>query len=78
MTILDTIGAAANPPRRRVIVFHYPHGVYGGPFWTWCWEIDGEPVDLVFNLPHFDTWAEAFSAADEALRRRIQGPEPQP
>lgn len=64
--ILSTI-AKGQPGRRRVQVFYYPYDGFGGPRWTWCWEIDGEPQDYAGALPRCTSWRDALGQAMAAV-----------
>lgn len=64
----------ADTPSHRAAVFWYPHTGYCGPGWTWCWVIDGEPMDAVWNLPRSrPTWRPVYDEAVAAVRAELEG-----
>lgn len=52
-------------------VFYLEDSPYFVDGWTWCPVIDGDPDDLVFKLPRFDTEEAARVAAQEWLNGEL-------
>lgn len=64
----------ADGPINRAAVFRYPGEGWPGYGWTWCWVVEGEPLDRSDRLPRSrPTWREAYDEALTAVRAELEG-----